>query len=66
MVKAGAAVQHEVRVDGELCLVWVGQKSAASWRAYGDFRNRHIDVTGRDSRDALSMWARSAEHAANE
>lgn len=63
MTKPGAAVQHEVRVDGELCLIWVGQKSGGTWRAYGDFRKRHIDETGRD---ALSRWKQTAEHVANE
>lgn len=66
MAKPGAAVQHEVRVDGETCLVWVGQKSSSTWRAYGNFRGRHIDKTGRDERDALSEWTRAAEYAANE
>lgn len=66
MAKPGTAVQHEVRVDGETCMVWVGQKTAGTWRAYGDYRKRHIDKTGRDERDALAQWTRAAEYAANE
>lgn len=66
MAKPGATAPHEVTVDGETCLVWVGQKSGSTWRAYGDFRRRHIDKTGRDERDALSNWVRAAEYAANE
>lgn len=48
MKKQGAATQHEVQIDGETCLVWVGQGRGSTWRAYGDFRNRLIDKTGRD------------------
>lgn len=66
MAKPGAAVQHEVRVDGEACLVWLGQKTGSTWRAYGDFRTRHIDVIGRAERDTLALWKRIAEYAANE
>lgn len=66
MADGRAATQHEVRVDGELCLVWVGHDRGATWRAYGDFRGRHIERKGRDARDALSQWTRAAEFAANE
>lgn len=66
MVSSRAAAQHEILVDGELCRVWVGQKSGGVWRAYGDFRRRQIDKTGRDERDALAQWTRAAEYAANE
>jgi hypothetical protein len=66
MTHRGAAAQHEVQVDGEKCIVWVGQSRGSTWRAYGDFRGQHIDKTGRSSEDALNNWKRAAEYAANE
>lgn len=66
MSKPGAAVQHEVRIDDQMCLVWVGQARGSTWRAYGDFRGRHIEQTGRSASDALSQWKQAAEYAANE
>lgn len=66
MSKPDAAVQHEVQVDGELCHVWVGLSRGSTWRAYGDFRGRHIDKTGRSASDAMANWKQAAEYAANE
>jgi len=66
MSKLGAAVQHEVHVDEEVCMVWVGVSRGSTWVAYGDFRGRRIEQTGRSGPDALSAWKRAAEYAANE
>lgn len=66
MAKSKAAIQREVTVDEEPCLVWVGQQSARLYLAYGDFRGKRIDVTGMDVSHALSQWKRMAEVAANE
>lgn len=65
MAKTGAAVQHEVNVDDELWKVWVVQKGG-TWRAYGDFRRRHIDLRGSSASEALAQWRRIAEYMANE
>lgn len=66
MSKQGVPTQQEVQFDGATCFVWVGQVRGTSWRAYGDFRNRHIGKTGRHYRDALANWKRAGEYAADD
>jgi hypothetical protein len=60
------AQRHEMTIDGELCVVWAGQRAPKRWRAYGDFRGTFIDVNEDSETAALRKWARKANHAANE
>jgi hypothetical protein len=62
----GVARQVAEFIDGEECVVHVVKTGAATWRAYGDFRGKHISQTGRTDSQALATWRRMANYQANE
>ena len=53
-------------IDGEQCTVHVAKTGVTTWKAYGDFRNQHINQTGRSDSQALTAWCRAANYKANE
>lgn len=60
------ARQTTETIDGEQCLVHVAKTGASTWRAYGAFRGKHLDQTGRSDSLALAAWRKIANHHANE
>lgn len=64
--KPFAAEQLEVTVDGEVCKVWVAQKSKSVWIAYGDFRGERINQNGSSQNNALENWYSAADYKSRE
>lgn len=58
--------QHTVTVDGEETSVNVAKTGKVTWRAWGFFRNKHIEQTGGTESGALSAWKRKAEYLTND
>jgi hypothetical protein len=56
---------YEITVDGELCNVWVVKTGKGTWKAYGKFRDRHIEQSNSSESSAVSSWKRIAEFEAN-
>lgn len=61
-----AAKQVPVRVDGEYVDVWVAKDGGVTWRAWADFRGRHITATGGSQSDATSKWQQKANYLSKE
>jgi hypothetical protein len=58
--------QRQVTIDETDCSVHVVKTGSSTWRAYGDFRGKHIQVTGRSESDAFDKWRSRANSTANE
>lgn len=58
--------QTAENIDGAECTVNVAKTGATTWTAYGDFRGKHIQRTGRSDSQALEAWRRAANYQANE
>lgn len=61
-----AAQTQEIEIDGECCPVHYAQSGAVTWRAWGPFRGRTVEATGRSASDALDKWRSRANYDANE
>ncbi|MGI3745912.1 MAG: hypothetical protein ACRYF8_10480 [Janthinobacterium lividum] len=60
-----AAEEFEAQIDGEQVKGWVA-KDGSSYRAYGDFRCKRIDIRSTTRSGAESKWREMANHKANE
>lgn len=58
--------EREVTVDGESLLVRVVKTGKVTYRAYAEFRGRHIDQTGSSESSAIEKWRRKAEYLSND
>ncbi|MGH8128333.1 MAG: hypothetical protein ACRETC_08205 [Gammaproteobacteria bacterium] len=65
MSKIGTANTYEVRIDEEMCNVYVVKSGDVVWKAYGSFRGMHIEQSGSSESSALSHWRRIAEFEAS-
>lgn len=61
-----AARQTEITVDDTPCKIWSLKTGKSTWRAYGTFRGKHIDVRGKSESEALSQWRHIAEYEASQ
>lgn len=60
-----AATEFEAQIDGEQVKGWVA-KDRGSYRAFGNFRGKSIDVRSATHSGAVSKWREKANHRANE
>jgi hypothetical protein len=54
--------ERHITVGGEKCHVIAHQKTKTTWRAYGDFMGRSIEVSGaRTANAAFDRWESRAQ-----
>lgn len=56
----------EITVDDTTCKIFIQKTGKSTWRTYGTFRGKHIDVGGKSESDALSQWRHIAEYEASQ
>jgi hypothetical protein len=61
-----ASKQTAVRVDGEYVDIWVAKTGRVTWRAWGEFRGRHVEATGSSQSDAAGKWQQKADYISKE
>ena len=61
-----AAKQIAVRVDGDHIDIWVAKTGGVTWRAWGEFRGKHIDANGSSQSNATDKWQEKADYMAKE
>jgi len=61
MPNLSAPSQDEVTIDGEICSIWIYQKSTSEWVAYGDCGRRSVSATGSSYNNARQNWRKTAE-----
>lgn len=60
------AKQVPVRVDGQYVDVWVAKDGGVAWRAWADFRGKHILARGASQSDATKKWQQQADFRSKE
>jgi hypothetical protein len=63
---AAATRSHEIVIDNETCVIHTLKTGKVTWKAYGEFRGKHINEGGRSESGAIMGWRKIANYIANE